>query len=41
MKQFYEYNIEEKLYDFSNYDFKHFDYYNQLYCSQLKGKTQK
>ena len=41
MKPFYEYDIEEKLYDFSNYDFKNIDYYNQLYCSQLKGKTQK
>ena len=41
MKPFYEYDIEEKVYDFSNYDFKHIDYYNQLYCSQLKGKTQK
>ena len=41
MKPYYEYDIEEKVYDFSNYDFKNINYYNQLYCSQLKGKTQK
>ena len=41
MKQFNEYDIEEKVYDFSNNDFENIDYYNQLYCSQLKGKTQK
>jgi hypothetical protein len=41
IKPFYEYDIEEKVYDFSNYDFKHIDYYNQLYCSQLKVKDKK
>ena len=32
MKPFYEYDFQEKNYDFSNYHFKHIDYYNQLYC---------
>ena len=30
MKPIYEYDIEEKVYDFSNYDFKHIDYYRKL-----------
>ena len=41
MKQFYEYDLQEFYFYFSNYDFKHIVYYDQLYSSQLQEKGQK
>ena len=41
MKQFYEYDLQEFYFYFSNYDFKHIVYYDQLYSSQLQEKAQK
>jgi len=41
MKQFYEYDLQEFNFYFSNYDFKHIVYYDQLYSSQLQEKAQK
>lgn len=33
MKPFYDFDVQENDYDFSNYEFENIDYHNQLYCS--------